>query len=139
MINEGLILETLCYEKLLNNFSHTDLILSERELIKLFGFFAASVDFLIINKIRAIAIQIKWTNTHRYENKNIINFITSCEYIKTFLGDREFVMIWSSKKDPFLDNKKFFKVLNVKCISNFNQKEDLIFDTISYCKRIYDF
>jgi hypothetical protein len=107
-----------------------DDIYTERDLIKMYGFCASSIDFVLVRNSELIFIQMKWRRTRRRENKGINNFLKSVEYLCEIFGrDKYSFGIWSSRIEPFEDNKcKLLesKIYSVNCFDNI---ENLVIKT----------
>ena len=134
-MDEGRILEHLLYNEIRNSYEN---IYTEKQLIQNFGFQASSIDFLIIKNNIVICIQTKWKKSRRKENKGVHNFLDSITYLKTtdLFKNKLLHGIWASRRDPFLDNKKLMKILNVHCYSCYDSMEGLISGTKNICSNI---
>lgn len=115
-----------------------DNIYTERQLIRNYGYNASSIDFLIITNDIVICIQTKWKKSRRRENKSVYNFLDSITYLKNYglYENKIWYGIWASRRDPFLDNKKLMKTVNVECYSCFDSIDDLVSGTVKKCTAI---
>jgi hypothetical protein len=104
-----------------------DEIYTERDLIKGFGFRASSIDFMLTRKNQMIFIQLKWRKTRRRENHGINNFLNSVEYLTNILGrDKYSFGVWSSRIEPFEDNKSKLRAMKIYSINSIDNIQSLV-------------
>lgn len=124
IINNGILFEKLIHKKLVESNLFNE-VYHEKDLIKLFGILASSVDFMLEYDNTLIFIQCKYKNTKRKETRDIQNYIKSIEYIVEKLNKNIYIGIWISKLTPFEDNIEYLSKKNIKIISNYTSIEDL--------------
>jgi hypothetical protein len=124
-MNHGFILEKVFYEEVSK---FTSLIYTEKELKRMYGWDATSIDFLIICDNSVIAIQTKYRKSRRRENKYIANFIKSLNFIKNMklYDDKKWSGIWVSRRIPFEDNIELLKINDIICSSHYESSEGLV-------------
>ncbi len=108
-----------------------DEVYDERQLVQQFGWQCGSIDTLAVFGNCIIPMQQKWRNSKRRETKDIDNFIKSIEFIQQRLGKKVLFGVWSSRMEPFADNKEKLKEVNVLCVSHFTSIDKLVNKTIS--------
>lgn len=124
IINNGILFEDSIYKKLVQSNLFSE-IYHEKDLIKLFGISASSVDFMLEYDNTLIFIQCKYKNTKRKETRDIKNYVKSMEYIIEKLNKNIYIGLWISKLTPFQDNIEYLSKKNVKIISNYTTVENL--------------
>jgi hypothetical protein len=114
---------------------YSDIVYTEKELIKKYGYKASSIDFLIIYKDQYIFIQTKWRRTHRREDHGINNFINSVEYLnKIICPDKLSFGIWSSRVEPYDDNKIKLSDNNIYFVNSFEDISSLVDKTETFLR-----
>lgn len=98
----------------------------EDELIKLFGFQASSIDYMLETCEGLIVVQLKWSGTRRRENHAISNFIKSMEFIKHKLSKPIIFGVWASRVEPFEDNRELLREKKVFTISHYDDIDVLV-------------
>ncbi len=124
IINNGILFEDSIHKKLVQSNLFSE-IYHEKDLIKLFGISASSVDFMLEYDNTLIFIQCKYKNTKRKETRDIKNYVKSMEYIIEKLNKNIYIGLWISKLTPFQDNIEYLSKKNVKIISNYTTVENL--------------
>lgn len=128
--NFGKHLEEKLYERLLE-LGYFQTIADEEHLKRLWGWKAASVDYLLEISGMVIMIQCKWRRSRRRENKGINNFLGSVEYIKNKNDKPLLFGLWISRVDPFEDNIEVLNNKHIICVSEFNSIDWLVDKAIS--------
>lgn len=135
--NHGYQFEVYFYEMLYANLQRLQThsvnnILHENDLKRMYGWDAASVDFLIELENGIIPIQCKFRNTRRRENNGIENFVKSIQYISKCSNQPILFGLWISRLEPFCDNKERLKNYKVKWVSEFASMNELSTSACSY-------
>lgn len=124
--NLGLFLEGRMYHA----FQSMDIFQSiqyEDELIKKFGFQAASIDYVLETGDGLIVIQLKWSGTRRRENNAISNFLKSVDYIQKKITHKPIIFgVWASRVEPFEDNRELLQKNKVFTISDYDDIDGLV-------------
>lgn len=109
-------------------------IFTERELTRIHGWLAASVDFLVETSDQLIFIQVKYLSTRRKESVNINKFINSIEFIRSQLTEEQKQKkvrgLWVSKLHPFTDNESLLQTYNIRVVSCFESMDTLVSRTV---------
>jgi hypothetical protein len=114
---------------------YSDVIYTEKELVKKYGYHASSIDFVLLHENKYIFIQTKWRKTRRRENHCINNFIDSITYLCGIIGyDKYSFGIWSSRLEPFDDNKVLLLANKVYSVNNFETIQGLVNKTETFIK-----
>lgn len=103
---------------------------TEKELTKLYGWMASSVDFLIETQDKMIFIQVKYLSTRRKESVKINKFLSSMRYIREHRSTKPVYGLWVSKLHPFEDNEDLLNKCNVRIVSCFESMDILIDKTL---------
>lgn len=105
--NKGRILEESMYNAF-QSLPCIQRIVHETELIKVLGYQASSIDYMLETDEGWIVLQCKWKGSKRREDKDIFNFIRSIQFIRSqckwFKEKPMLFGIWASKMHPFQDN-----------------------------------
>lgn len=131
--NCGYILEKELLEKLKSLSAKN--IYTEKQLTKLYGWDASSVDFMIEFPNYTIFIQTKFLNTRRKENHHIHNFIKSVNFIKNKHNVSLLYGIWACRIHPFDDNIQLLSSNKTNVISCFESINQLVDKTMDYIKQ----
>lgn len=108
-----------------------DYIYTESQLIKYHGFKASSIDFMLKKDNKIIFIQCKYRLSRRRENQGIEKFLNSVNFLKNIYGPTHLYMgLWSSRREPFEDNKTLMIGHKVYSISK-DAMLDLVQETIA--------
>lgn len=109
-------------------------VYTERDLTRLYGWPASSVDFLVETPEDMVYIQVKYLSTRRKESVNINKFLSSIEYIRTQLHDyqrhKDTKGLWVSKLHPFDDNETLLRSCGVNVVSCFDSMDTLVSKTL---------
>lgn len=110
----------------------------EKDLIAHYGYNASSVDFLIELDDGIIIIQTKWKGSKRREDKDIRNFLRSFDYLTQIYEKRYNKQVlfglWVSRLEPFDDNRRRLRKINVHSISCFDSIDVLGLKTESFIR-----
>lgn len=102
---------------------------TEKELTRLYGWLASSVDFLLETDSQLIFIQVKFLSTRRKESVNINKFLSSIRHIRECIGDmgkKEIMGMWVARLQPFEDNSDLLRASNIKVVSCYESMDTLI-------------
>lgn len=122
--NRGHLLELAFYERIVG-LSGIRNIFHESDLRRLYGWNAASIDFLLELDSGIVPIQCKYRNTRRREDNGISNFVKSIEYICERCERPLLFGMWISRLEPFDDNKEVLRNYNIDTVSIFGSIEEL--------------
>jgi hypothetical protein len=103
-----------------------DIILTEDDLIRMYGWQSSSIDLMLQSKEHIIFIQLKWRRSRRRENKGIDNFVRSVEHVSGCLGNKYTFGVWVSRRDPFDDNKCLLMNRKIYTVHEFENIENLV-------------
>lgn len=123
--NDGLYLE----EQMFKAFAGMGFkrIIREDDLIRQFGFEASSIDYMLETECGRIVLQLKYRRSRRRENKAVQNFLRSVEFVKNKMQDKPILFgIWSSRIEPFEDNKVLLQSHNIVTVSLFDDLYGLV-------------
>jgi hypothetical protein len=129
--NCGLVLENELLEKL-KCLPNVIRIYTEKELTKLYGWDASSVDFMIEFNNYTILIQTKYLKTRRKENFHINKFVKSINYLKKVHNLNLFYGIWVCRIHPFDDNISYLHSNRTDVVSCFESINLLVNKTIDH-------
>ena len=110
---------------------------TEKELTRLYGWLASSVDFLLETESQLIFIQVKFLSTRRKESVNINKFLSSIRHIRECIGDtgkkekeKEVMGLWVARLQPFEDNGDLLRAYNIKVVTCYESMDTLISRTV---------
>lgn len=132
--NPGRVIERLFLKELSRVFKGFR-VLYETELMKLYGWSASSVDYLIVVPDGLIAVQIKYIKTRRRETHAINNFLASAKHISQQMNQPILFGLWVSRLEPFPDNIEYMCDERVYAISCFESMELLVQRAIQFMKQ----
>lgn len=139
MPNAGRVFESLVYKGLQIVLDKHDLrtarVIPEDELRRCYGWASVGVDFLILCDSGLIAIQTKYKNTRRREDRAIHSFVSSVNYLLDKTQKPLVLGLWVSRMRPFEDNVVRMRTFNIRCIHNFYSMTDLVRDALQAVER----
>lgn len=131
-LNKGYELEDKLHSTLKSTYGAN--VFREKELTKLYGWMASSVDFLVETQDNLVFIQVKYLSTRRKESVKVQKFISSIQHISQYLPqrllDKQITGLWVCKLLPFNDNQELLHTYNVRVVSCFDCMETLIRNTL---------
>jgi hypothetical protein len=134
---KGRMLEDILLDRIKAT-KYFDHVFTESQLIKYHGFKASSIDFMLMKGNKIIFIQCKYRLSRRRENQGIEKFLNSVNFLKDIYGPSHLYMgLWSSRREPFEDNKTLMIGHKVYSISK-DAMLDLVQETISLINQLMD-
>ncbi|NBO72130.1 MAG: hypothetical protein EBU66_17645 [Bacteroidetes bacterium] len=129
--NQGRVLEEELFNRL--KILPVKSLYTERELIKIYGFDASSVDFVLEFDDHTVFIQTKYLKRRRKESNSIQKFIKSVKFINS--NNKKFYGIWASRCKPFDDNVLYLNSNNIEVVSCFESISTLVDLTIQNIRK----
>lgn len=131
--NRGHMLELSIYKQI-SKIPCVRNIFHESDLKRMYGWAAASVDFLLEFDAGIVPIQCKFRNTRRREDNSITNFVKSIKYVSDMHGRPVLFGLWISRLEPFDDNKEKLRNHKIDTVSKFGSIEEL--SAVAYHKLV---
>jgi hypothetical protein len=131
--NPGRVIERMFLQELVKAIKDVQ-VLYEKDLMKLYGWSASGVDYLIEMPEGLVVVQIKYIKTRRRETHAINNFLSSAKHISTCMQRPILFGIWVSRLEPFPDNICSLGEEQIYTVSCFESMELLVQRAIALVK-----
>lgn len=140
MKNLSNIIGTLFEDKIHHNLCmipNTIKIYREKDLTRMYGWDASSIDFIVEFKENIIFIQTKWRKSRRRESHGVIHFMNSIKHIQNTepKNNKKYSGLWISRRKPFDDNIRLMKDSGIETLYCFESMEGLVEKATKYISK----